>query len=100
MWQHGSGEWDCMVPVRGLSAATLPNRAGGHLAGTVSWPGRLWQWVLGQMEVQLALCLFKSPQLDCVLSDINSNPGAQVRQAVMLWPCAFRSPHRDVLGGL
>lgn len=44
------------------------------------------EWVLGQMDVQVALCLFKSPQLDCVLSDTNSSPGAQVRQAVMLWP--------------
>lgn len=86
MWQHGSGEWACMVPVRGPSAATLPNRAGGHLKGTASLSVRLWQWVLGQMDVQVALCLFKSPQLDCVLSDTNSSPGAQVRQAVMLWP--------------
>lgn len=53
----------------GLSVSTLPNPAGGHLTGTVSLSTRLWQWLLGQMEVQVALCLFKSPQLDCVLSD-------------------------------
>lgn len=75
-----------MVPVRGLSTAMLPNHAGRHLIGTASLSVRLWQWVLGQMEVQVALCLFKSPQLDCVLSDTNSGPGVQVRQAVMLWP--------------
>lgn len=34
VWQHGSGEWwACVVPVRGLSVATLLNPAGGHLAG-------------------------------------------------------------------
>lgn len=75
-----------MVPVRGLSAATLPNRAGGHLMGIASLSVRLWQWVLGQMEAQVALCPFKSPQQDCVLSDTNPSPGAQVRPAVVLWP--------------
>lgn len=43
VWQHGSGKWACMVPVRGLSAAALPNRAGGHLKGTASLSVRLWQ---------------------------------------------------------
>lgn len=47
---------------------TLPNCVGGHLVGTASLSIGLWQWVLGQMEVQVALCLVKSPQLDCVLS--------------------------------
>lgn len=71
--------------------ATLPNPAGGHLVGTTSLSTRLWQWVLGQMEVQVACAFSSLPSWTvCFLTAIqadNSGPGAvQVRQAVMLGP--------------
>lgn len=70
-WQQGPGERACAVPVRRLSVFTLPNPAGEHLAGTASLSTRLWQWLLGQMEVQVA-------QLDCALSDSRQIIQAQV----------------------
>lgn len=84
-WQHGPGERACVVPVRRLSVSTLPKPAGGHLAGTASLSTRLWQWLLGQMEVQVALCLFKSPQLDCALSDSRQTIQAQVPRSRRQW---------------
>lgn len=65
--------------------STLPKPAGGHLAGIASLSTKLWQWLLGQMEVQVALCLFKSPQLNCVLSGSRQRIQAQVPRSRRQW---------------